>query len=73
MRSPKQVELPPWTAQFVCVAPYLVLSVLATGSVMGIDVPPTLFVPTTCLCWSVTRWVLRVPGADPPPPMIDSK
>jgi hypothetical protein len=65
MRSPKQVELPPWTAQFVCVAPYLILSTFAVGIVCGRDIAPTLFVPAAYLCLRVTRWVLRVPGDEP--------
>lgn len=67
MRSPKQVELPPWTAQFVCVAPYLILTALAVGTLCGREAAAAAFVPFAFICQRVTKWVLRVPGDEPPP------
>ncbi|WP_428305000.1 hypothetical protein [Lacipirellula sp.] len=71
MRSPRQVELPPWTAQFVCVFPYLILAALAAGALYGSEAAAAAFVPFAFVCQRVTKWVLRVPGDDPPlPPSI---
>ena len=63
MATPKQLDVPTWTAQVCCISPFLALLALIVANACGRSVDSPIVAAFALVCVKTTGWVLRVPAA----------